>query len=325
MTSMAGTATTIPDAGAVAAGAGEAVTAAAGIGVVAIIEGPGPVLGAIAVIVALLLVDLVIFARGREPTFREAAVASVGWFALSLLVALPIAAIDSGEAAVNYTTVYLIERTLSLDNLFVFLLVFGYFAIPAKDRARLLFWGIVVALLLRGAAILAGVELLERFHVLTYLLGGLLVLLGWRMLRGGHEEADPGRSVVVRAVRRVVPGASAGVLALVSLAFADVAFAVDSIPAAFAITRDSFVIWTANAFALLGMRALFVLVEGLIARFRYLDETLAVVLALVGVKLLLADVVHVGAGASLGIVAAAFAVGIALSLRADARRARPPV
>jgi tellurite resistance protein TerC len=118
-------------------------------------------------------------------------------------------------------------------------------------------------------------------------------------------------------VRRVAPGASAGLLALVSIGFADVAFAIDSIPAAFAITTDSFVIWTANAFALLGMRALFVLVEGLIARFRYMDETLAVVLGLVGVKLLLADVVHVDAVAGLAIVAAAFAIGIALSLRAD--------
>jgi tellurite resistance protein TerC len=285
----------------------------------AIIEGPGPILGAVAVIVVLLMVDLLWFARGREPGFREAAYWSVGWFVLSLAIALPIGAIDGSEAAVNYTTVYLIERTLSLDNLFVFLLIFGYFAIPSEQRPKLLFWGIVIALVLRGAAILAGVELLERFHALTYVLGGLLIVLAWRMLRGGHEDADPGQSIVVKAVRRVVPAASAGLLALVSMGFADVAFAIDSIPAAFAITTDSFVIWTANAFALMGMRALFVLVEGLIERFRYLDETLAVVLALVGIKLILeaADVVHVSAVGSLGIVALCFAVGIGASVLAE--------
>jgi tellurite resistance protein TerC len=290
--------------------------------VTAVIDGPGPILAAVGVIVALLLVDLLLFARGREPNFREAATWSVGWLVVSLLVALPIAALDSGEAAVNYTTVYLIERTLSLDNLFVFLLIFGYFQIPAPARPKLLFWGIVIALVLRGVAILAGVELLESFHALIYVLGGLLILLAWRMLRGGHEDADPGQSIVVRTVRKIVPGASAGLLALVSMGFADVAFAIDSIPAAFAITTDSFVIWTANAFALMGMRALFVLVEGLIARFRYMDETLAVVLALVGVKLLLSDVVHLSAVASLGVVAACFAVGIVASLRAD-RNATP--
>jgi tellurite resistance protein TerC len=310
------------DAVTVPEGALEATLAAAGVGVVAIIEGPGPILGALAVIVALLLVDLLLFARGREPGFREAATWSVGWLILSLLIALPIAALDSGDAAVNYVTVYLIERTLSLDNLFVFLLIFGYFQIPAEARPKLLFWGIVIALVLRGVAIVAGVELLESFHALIYVLGAMLLLLAWRMLRGGHDDADPGQSVVVRAVRRIAPGASAGLLALVSMGFADLAFAIDSIPAAFAITTDSFVIWTANAFALMGMRALFVLVEGLIARFRYMDETLAVVLALVGAKLLLSDVVHVSAAGSLGIVAACFAVGIVASLRAD-RKATP--
>jgi tellurite resistance protein TerC len=305
----------------------------------AMVDGVGPIAGLVGLVIALLLVDLLLFARGREPGFREAAAWSVGWFVLSLLVALPIVALDSGQSGVEYTTVYLIERTLSLDNLFVFLLLFSYFGVPAEHRPKLLFWGIVLALVMRGVAILAGVELLDRFHWLIYVLGVMLLLLAWRMLRSDHEEADPGNSIVVRALRKVLPlaegdrggklivrengrlYATAALLAFVSMGFADVAFAIDSIPAAFAITDDSFVIWAANAFALMGMRALFVLVEGLIARFRYMDATLAVVLGLVGVKLLIEDVVHVDAITSLAIVLGAFAVGIGLSLRADRRAA----
>jgi tellurite resistance protein TerC len=322
---------TIPD------GMAEGALIAAVAWVPAIVSGPGPILGLVAVIVALLMVDLLLFARGREPSFREAGVWSVGWLVLSLLVALPIMALDSTSAGVEYTTVYLIERTLSLDNLFVFLLLFGYFAVPTEHRPKLLFWGIVLALVMRGVAIIAGVELLDRFHWLIYILGAMLVILAYRMLRGGHENVDPEKSIVVRGVRKVMPvadtdrsgrllvrvggrrAATPALLALVSLGFADVAFAIDSIPAAFAISTDSFVIWAANAFALMGMRALFVLVEGLIARFRYLDETLAVVLALVGIKLLIEDVVHVSPVGSLAVVLVAFAIGIGLSLHADKR------
>ena len=307
----------------------------------AVVHGVGPIVGLIAVIVGLLLVDLFLFARGREPSFREAALWSVGWFALSLAVVVPIVALDSRDAGVEYLTVYLIERTLSLDNLFVFLILFGYFGVPSRHRPKLLFWGIVLALIMRGVAIVAGVELLEQFHWLIYVLGALLIVLAWRMLRSNHEDVDPGDSVVVKSLRKVLPiseehqedgklfvrergvfMATPAFLALVSLGVADVAFAVDSIPAAFAITDDSFVIWAANAFALMGMRALFVLVEGLVERFRYLDQTLAVVLALVGVKLLIEDVVHVSPVVSLLIVLVAFAIGITASLLSDRRAAR---
>lgn len=276
----------------------------------AVIDSPAAIGGLVAIVVALLLVDLFIFPR--EATFRQAVVWSIGWFVLSLLVILPILALDDAEAGINYTTVYLIERTLSLDNLFVFLVLFGTLGVPAKDRPRLLFYGIVLALILRGIAILVGVELIERFDIVTYILGALLVVLAVRLLRTDHTE--PADNRVVRFLK--ARGASVGLITLVSIALADIAFAVDSIPAAFAITTDEFAIWTANAFALMGLRALFVLVEELIKRFRYLDETLAVVLALVGIKLLLADVVHLSAVASLGIVLGAFAIGIGLSIRA---------
>src|SRR5687767_2751101 len=130
----------------------------------AVVDSPFAIAGLLVVVVALLLVDLLVFARNRQPGFREAGVWSIGWLVLSLLIALPILALDGRTAATEYTTIYLIERTLSLDNLFVFLLLFSYFNVPAEHRTRLLFWGIVLALILRGIAILVGVELIERFE-----------------------------------------------------------------------------------------------------------------------------------------------------------------
>jgi predicted tellurium resistance membrane protein TerC len=278
----------------------------------------------IAVVCALLLVDLLLFARHRDPTFREAAVWSAGWFALSLAMAPIVLLVDGGTAALDYTTVYLIERSLSLDNLFVFLLLFAYFQVPRERRATLLFWGIVLALVLRGLAILGGTALIENFHAVIYVLGATLLVLAWRMLRGVDDDVDPETTMPVRLARRIKKDASPLTLALLSMVFADIAFAVDSIPAAFAITTDALAIWMANAFALLGMRALFVLVEGLVERFRYLSQTIAVVLGIVAVKLLIEDLVKIGPVVSLSIVAAAFAVGIGASLAQDRRLAADP-
>jgi tellurite resistance protein TerC len=213
-----------------------------------------------------------------------------------------------------------VERSLSLDNLFVFLMLFAYFAVPAGQRPRLLFWGIVAALAMRGVAILGGVALIEQFHFVVYILGATLLVLAWKIFKASGEERDPSRNFAVRllARARVTPLMAC----LVAIVLADIAFAVDSIPAAFGITRDPFVIWMGNVFALLGMRALFVLVEGLARRFRYLDETIAVVLGIVGVKLLVEDLVKIGPLASLAIIGAAFAAGIAASLLGDHRYAK---
>jgi len=284
-----------------------------------------------------LWIDLHFFARGREPSFKEAVWWSVGWLAVSLLAAIPVLLLEGSDDAVLYTTVYLIERSLSLDNLFVFLLLFAYFGVPYERRPRLLYWGIVAALAMRGLFILGGSELIEQFHVVIYLLGGALIVLAVRIWRGVSENVDPDRNLMVRAVRRVYPvtsefhgghwfvrkegrrWATPLFLCLAAIVFADIAFAIDSIPAAFAITRDPLLIWMGNVFALLGMRALFVLVESLVARFRYLDETIAIVLGLVGVKLLIEDIVKIGPVASLAGIAVAFTVGITLSVRADRR------
>ena len=301
------------------------------------ISGPGPWLVLAVLTVALLAVDLKLFARGREPTFREGAVWSIGWLVLALLMAPVVWLLSNGDDALTYTTVYFIERSLSLDNLFVFLLLFSYFGVPEQHRANLLFWGIVAALVLRGLAILGGLALIEQFHFVIYILGVLLLVLAWRILRGVEEGVDPDKNLIVRGVRKVFPVAgefhghhwfvrlndkryaTPMFVCLAAIVAADIAFAVDSIPAAFAITRDSVLIWMANIFALLGLRALFVLVEGLIRRFRYLDETIAVVLALVAVKLLIEDVYKISPEGSLLIVAIAFAIGITASLIGDAR------
>ncbi len=293
--------------------------------------------GLILALFVFLWIDLHFFARGHEPSFREAVIWSIGWLVLSLLAAIPVWLLEGSQDAVVYTTVYLIERSLSLDNLFVFLLLFAYFGVPYERRPRLLYWGIVAALALRGVFILGGSELIEQFHAVIYLLGGALIVLAFRIWRGVAENVDPDRNLMVRAVRRVYPVTSEFhggrwfvhkdgrryatpiFLCLAAIVFADIAFAIDSIPAAFAITRDPLLIWMGNVFALLGMRALFVLVESLVARFRYLDETIAIVLGLVGVKLLIEDLVKVGPVASLAIIATAFTIGILLSIRADRR------
>jgi tellurite resistance protein TerC len=293
--------------------------------------------GLLVALFLFLWLDLHFFARGREPSFKEAAWWSVGWLALSLLAAVPVLLLEGSEDAVLYTTVYLIERSLSLDNLFVFLLLFAYFGVPYERRPRLLFWGIVAALAMRGAFILAGVELIEQFHFVIYVLGVALIVLAYRIWQGVAQNVDPDKNLMVRAVRKVFPVtgefhggkwfviqdgtryATPLFLCLAAIVFADIAFAIDSIPAAFAITRDPLLIWMGNVFALLGMRALFVLVESLVARFRYLDETIAIVLGLVGVKLLIEDLVTIGPLVSLGVIAVAFTLGILLSIRADRR------
>ena len=161
--------------------------------------------GLIVALFLFLWIDLHFFARGREPSFREAVWWSIGWLALSLLAAIPVWLLEGGEDAVLYTTVYLIERSLSLDNLFVFILLFSYFGVPEEHRARLLFWGIVAALVLRGLAILGGVALIEQFHFVIYVLGVLLLVLAWRILKGVAENVDPDKNFIVRLVRRFFP------------------------------------------------------------------------------------------------------------------------
>jgi tellurite resistance protein TerC len=295
-------------------------------------------LAAAAIVLTGLVVELRLFARGREPRRGEAIAWSVGWLALALAVAVVLAI--AGGPAGQWTTVYLIERSLSLDNVFLFSLLFTYFAVPPELRGTVVAIGIVGALVLRGVAISAGLALIDVVEPVVYVFGVLLLYVAYRAFRGTAGEADPGRNPALRLVRRVLPttpdyrgrrffvrqgGRLYGtplLLVVVALIATDIAFAVDSIPAALAVTRDPAVIWTANAFALLGMGALLGLVEILVRSFRYLDKTIAVILAFVGVKILLADVVHISELASLATIAAILATGVAASLVAD--RLDPP-
>jgi tellurite resistance protein TerC len=289
-------------------------------------------------VVAGLGLELRLFAPRRAPRRAEAIAWSVGWLLLAVVVAVGIAL--AGGPADEWSTVYLIERSLSLDNVFLFSLLLAYFFVPLELRGRVIVIGIAGALLLRGVAIVAGVALVQAVEAIVYAFGVLLVYVAYRALRGAAAEADPDANPALRLFRRLIPtteefrgrrllvrkgGRLYGtplLLAVVAIIAADIAFAVDSIPASFAVTRDPIVIWTANAFALLGLGSLLALVDILVRRFRYLDKTIAVILAFVGVKILTAELVHVSDLGSLAIIACLFAGGVVASLVAD--RLDPP-
>jgi tellurite resistance protein TerC len=289
-------------------------------------------------VLAGLVVELMLFAPRRQPRRREAVAWSIGWVVLAAAIAVGIAL--AGGPAGEWTTVYLIERSLSLDNVFLFTLLLAYFTVPAELRGTVVLIGIAGALVLRGVAIVGGLALIEAVEWVVYVFGVLLLYVAYRAFRGTADETDPAANPVLRFVRRVLPttdgfrgrrlivregGRRYGtplLLSTVGIVVADIAFAVDSIPAALAVTRDAGVIWTANAFALLGLGALLALVEILVRRFRYLGRTVAIVLAFVGLKILAEDLVAVSDLASLAIIAALIAIGIAASLVAD--RIDPP-
>jgi TerC family integral membrane protein len=293
---------------------------------------------AAAAVVAGLGVELRLFAPNRAPRRGEAIVWSTGWLLLAVAVGAGIAL--TGGPAGEWTTVYLIERSLSLDNVFLFSLLLTYFLVPPELRGRVIVIGIAGALVLRGVAITGGLALIESVEAVVYAFGLLLVYVAYRALRGAAEESDPSTNPVLRLVRRTVPttaefrgrrlfireeGRLYGtplLLVVVAIIIADIAFAVDSIPASFAVTRDPIVIWTANAFALLGLGSLLALVDILVGRFRYLDETIALILAFVGIKILAADLVHISDLDSLAIIGALVASGVVASLVAD--RLDPP-
>jgi tellurite resistance protein TerC len=289
-------------------------------------------------VLAGLVVELMLFAPRRQPRRREAVAWSIGWVVLAAAIAVGIAL--AGGPAGEWTTVYLIERSLSLDNVFLFTLLLAYFTVPAELRGTVVLIGIAGALVLRGVAIVGGLALIEAVEWVVYVFGVLLLYVAYRAFRGTADETDPAANPVLRFVRRVLPttdgfrgrrlivregGRRYGtplLLSTVGIVVADIAFAVDSIPAALAVTRDAGVIWTANAFALLGLGALLALVEILVRRFRYLGRTVAIVLAFVGLKILAEDLVAVSDLASLAIIATLIAIGIAASLVAD--RIDPP-
>jgi tellurite resistance protein TerC len=266
-------------------------------------------------IVALLAIDLLVFARDHAPTLRESALWSVGWLALAVAFGAAWWLWQGSEAGSQFFAGYLLERSLSLDNIFVFAVILGYFAVPARAQPAVLSWGIGLALGLRLVFILAGAALLHAFEPTFYVFGVLLLLTAWKLARHDQAQEDPARNPVMRGVRRAFPRATPTATALLVVAVTDVVFAVDSIPAIFAVTRDPFIVFAANAFALLGLRALYFLLAGMRERFVYLSQGLAAVLGFVGAKMLLADVWHPPIWLSLAVIAGTLATAAALSLR----------
>ena len=268
-------------------------------------------------VVVLLAVDLVVFARHHAPTLRESAIWSVGWLVLALLFGAVLWAWQGGQAGSEYLTGYLLERSLSLDNVFVFAVILSYFAVPREMQPNVLGWGIGLALVLRLVFILIGAALLESFQVTFYVFGLLLLYTAYKLARHDDIQIDPQRNPVLRLTRRI--GITSPLIAVfVVVATTDLIFALDSIPAIFAVTTDAFIVFAANAFAMLGLRALYFLLAGMRDRFVYLSQGLAAVLGFIGVKMLLVDLWHVPIWLSLAVVVLTLAAAALLSMRASA-------
>ncbi len=297
-----------------------------------------------AVVALLLGLDLMVFHRhsGREGT-RRALAWSAFWIALGLGFSLVVGLARGHHAALTYLTAYLVEQSLSVDNLFVFVGLFAYFSVAPEHHHRVLFWGILGVIVTRGLFIFAGVALISRFEWLVYVLGVILIGTAGKLGLSGGEEVHPERNVVVRLASRVLPMVKSYhgerfavrtergwrftplLLVLLAIESTDVMFAVDSVPAVLAISRDSFVVYTSNIFAVLGLRALYFALAGALRSLRYLRPALAVILGLIGVKMLLVEVVEIPTELSLGVIAAILAVAIAASLLLpeDRSKARP--
>jgi tellurite resistance protein TerC len=263
---------------------------------------------------------------------REALIWTGVWIGMALLFNLGVYRWFGAKTGLEFLTGYLIEKALSVDNIFVFLVIFSYFRVPGALQHRVLFWGILGALVTRAIFILLGAALLHRFHWVVYLFGAFLVFTGIKLLLQGESEVHPERNPVLRLFARLVPSVSdyrgarfsvveAGrryatplLTVLVVVETTDLVFAVDSIPAIFAVTRDPFIVYTSNIFAILGLRALFFVLAGTMEKFHYLQVGLGLVLAFIGVKMLLADVYKVPIGISLGVIAALLAGSIVASL-----------
>jgi tellurite resistance protein TerC len=269
----------------------------------------------------------------KEISFREAAVLSAFWVALALLFGILVWIWAGPTTAGEYYAGYIIEKALSVDNVFVFALIFGYFAVPVQYQYRVLFWGVLGALVLRVVFILIGAELLETYDWMVYLFGAFLIYTGIRMARHSNQEVHPERNPVLRLLRRVLPMtdgyrgqkllvqergklmATPLLAVLIAVETTDVVFAVDSIPAIFAITTNTFVVWTSNAFAILGLRALYFMLAGLMQRFVYLSLGLSVVLVFVGAKFIWSDLFgKVPIWVSLPFIATVVSISIAASL-----------
>jgi tellurite resistance protein TerC len=283
-------------------------------------------------VLALLAVDLGVFHRkAHSVSIKEATAWSIVWVSLAMIFNLGIYFTWGEQKALEFFTGYVIEKSLSVDNLFVFVMIFQYFSTPTKYQHRVLFWGILGALILRAIFIAAGSALLNQFHWMIYVFGAFLVFTGIKMLLQGDQKLKPERNPVVRLFERWVPmtreyhgqsfmirtngktRATLLLLVLIVIETTDVIFAVDSIPAIFAVTQDSFIVYTSNVFAILGLRALYFMLAGVMQMFVYLKFGLSLVLCFVGAKMLLADIYKIPIGASLAVIGTVLLLSIIAS------------
>jgi tellurite resistance protein TerC len=301
-------------------------------------------------IVALVIIDLLLVHRTAHViTIKEAAIESAVWISIGLAFAGVIYMMgadgDQGQALGEYLSGFLIEKSLSIDNVFVWAVIFSFFAVPREYQFRVLFWGIFGALVLRAVFIVAGVELIERFDWILYVFGAFLLYTAWKIARHDEtEQVDYNRNIAMRLVRRLFPTtdeydgqrlftkrnakrvATPLFAVLVLIEATDVVFAIDSVPAILAVSREKFIVFSSNAFAILGLRSLFFLLGGMAGKFRYLNVGLGVILAYVGVKMLLVGEPvewHPPTYLSLVVIALVLTVAIVASLRADAKEHDP--
>jgi tellurite resistance protein TerC len=275
--------------------------------------------GLIAVLALMIVVDLRVGSARKHMDVRTAAIWSGIWIGISVLFGVGLLVVADGEAGQTFFAGYAMEKALSLDNVFVFTLIFAALAVPRDEQPRVLLWGILIALVLRTILIFVGAEALERYSWVAFPFAALLAWTGWKILRSG-EDHDTGDKMVARIQKRL-PNLKPAAAALVAVAFADILFAVDSVPAILAITTDTFVVFAANAFALLGLRALFFLVAGAVARFAYLQTGLGVLLLLIAGKLVYAEVTgdKVPVAVTLGTIVLVLGVAIGASVLKERR------
>ncbi|ABQ25348.1 TerC family protein [Geotalea uraniireducens] len=291
------------------------------------------------VMTVMFILDIGIFNRkSHEIRFREALTWTLVWVSLALLFNAGVYFYLGPTKALEFFTGYIIEESLSVDNLFVFIMIFSYFHISKIHQPKILKWGIIGALLMRAIFILVGIELIERFHWMIYVFGGLLVITGIKMAFGGEEKIEPEKNLLVRIVRKFVPitkrvrddrffirkggilAATPLFLTLLVVESSDVIFAVDSIPAVLAVTHDPFIVYTSNVFAIMGLRSLYYLLAHVMEMFVYLKLGISFILAFVGVKMLLTDIYHISIYFSLGMIVGVLTISILTSITIGSRK-----
>jgi tellurite resistance protein TerC len=301
-------------------------------------------IGFLVFVFAMLAIDLGVFHRKvHEVSVKEAAIWSAVWVALSGVFGLGVYHFFGADRALEFTTGYLLEKALAVDNIFIFIVIFSFFAIPLAYQHRILLWGVLGALLMRAGFIWLGAALLERFHWVLYVFGGILLFTSVKLFAQRAETYDPDKNPVVRLFHRFVPmtGELRGpkftviengkrlatplLLVLFVVEVTDLIFAVDSIPAIFAVTRDPFIVFTSNIFAILGLRSMYFLLAGVMGKFHHLKTGLALILGFVAAKMLLIDLVKIPISVSLGVVAAILAAAIGASLIWPRREELPHV